>query len=318
MQSTSEFKIFYDKKLLTELNKVESKRKSILYSSFSIIAICVSLIPAIIWYLFLHDGEPHEFFYGGSLCASPLFFMIIYWARNRLVKNTSFYRLYKKNIIGAIIAHINPSLSYDNRKAISKKEYVKSGLFHVTKAADYVGDDHVSGKINEIDIEFSELVVKQKKDNDTSSKFNVQFQGIFFIAHLNESLPFNFVIEPINAEGKEPIVLINTLNDNFNSKFRIRLLAEAKEEDIQDYLSNKLLDSILNYSEQIHNGVYISFNYKEIFIGICHDKELFEPAIFSSNTSYDETFMHYKNLKFPISLIESIALNKELDYEVEN
>ena len=82
---------------------------------------------------------------------------------------------------------------------------------------------------------------------------------------------------------------------------------------ISKMITNELLNKILNFDNQFHNDIFISFIENSMYVAIAHDKDLFEPTVWTSNLNFDSTYQHFLDLYYPISIIESIAIHKSLE-----
>ncbi|MBC7387824.1 MAG: DUF3137 domain-containing protein [Opitutaceae bacterium] len=313
MKTDLDFKSFYHEQLLPELDVVEKKRFSILIQLAITSVIVLGFFGAyaytfaIIWQapLMLALYIPT---FGFVLLAAYKTFDII-------IKNTSFYDYFKKNIIFKTILYMNPAMRYDKKYFISKDQFFNSEIFKEEKVK-YKGDDYVVGNLEEdVTIEFSELHIKYvDKDLIKEKKTETMFLGIFYKARLPFIFPINFVIEPLNFSSEiEKGILYKTGIIEFDSKFQIRILKKNHDYNPSLVLTDEFLNGIVKFSEKFLNEVHISFVENNIYAAIHHDKELFEPLVFSSNKKFDLIHMHYQDLSFPINLIKNVIINQALE-----
>jgi hypothetical protein len=311
MNKLHNLKGFYDKELIPELEKIEQSRKSILVKMGILVAALVVIFPVSVYFIMQHVDKPSYILY-----FIPIFALMAvgaYMAFESLVKNTAYYQEFKIHVIYKLIHFVNPTLNYDKKQYISQREFFNSGFF-TKKPISMEGDDHVSGTIDTVKIEFSELKAKYKNDEDRKkygSKY--QFRGIFFVAECPKPFPADIVIEPKNIHGEAAGSALEIANSEFSASFQVRLLSEKQRQEAQQMLNNDFLKKIVNFKQQLHNDVFISFVYNKMYVAISHDKDLFEPNVMSSTINFDAIQVHFNDLYYPISVIEHFAAHKEFD-----
>lgn len=304
------FRDFYTTVLSTELDIVENKRRNILIQLMLVSIFTISFF-SIYFYTFIF----------ASIYPFLLYFYIptlilvgfgAYKTFNIIIKNTSFYNHFKDKVIFKTIGFINPNLKFDKKFFIDRDQFYNTEIFEKNHKVKYAGDDYVSGYIeDDVSIEFSELIVEYKDDkNKKDKKTNYLFKGILYKAKLPFIFPINFVIEPLNytTNHKEYYV---TDNSEFNKKFQIRILTKS-EYNPSLFLTSELLDNIVKFSEKSNFNIHLSFIDSHLHTAIHHDKDLFEPHVFSSNKRYDLIYTHYHDLNFPITLFQNILNNKQI------
>ena len=313
MKKDQEFKEFYTNVLSPELDIVEKKRKSILIQ-LAIAGVIVLGFFATYLYTFIFVSDYPILL---ALYIPTFAFVILaaYKTFDIIIKNTSFYNYFKDKVIFKTISFINPALQFDKKYFIDRDQFYSSEIFETHKVK-YTGDDYVSGNIEEdVTIEFSELNVKYT-DKATIKEKNSEylFRGILYKAKLPIIFPVNFVIEPIGySKPSAKGFLYKSGNLMFDNKFQIRLLNSTSDYNPSLFLTEAFLEGIVKFSNKYHNETHISFVDSFIFAAIHHDKELFEPQVFSGNKKFDLIHMHYQDLNFPISLIQNIIINQALE-----
>lgn len=310
MNKLQNLKSFYDKELIPELEKIEQSRKSIVFKMIGLV-IGLSIFFPVAAYFITRQVEPSYLFY-----FIPMFGLMavgVYMAFESLVKNTAYYQEFKLHVVHKLIHFLNPTLNYDKKQYISQREYFNSGFF-LKKPISMEGDDHVSGTIDNVKIEFSELKAKYKQEEDRKqygSKY--QFRGIFFVAECPKAFPADIVIEPKNIRGDAVGTPVVIGHEGFNSVFQVRLLSDKQKQEAQQMLNNEFMEKIIAFKQQFHNDLYISFVYNKMYVAIAHDKDLFEPNVMSSTINFDAIQVHFNDLYYPISIIEHFAAHREFD-----
>lgn len=310
MNKLHNLKSFYDKELVPELQNIEKSRKSILVKIGLLIAALAIFFPSAAYFIVTHS-EPIYILYFIPVfgLAAAGFYMMF----ESLIKNTSYYEEFKLHVINKLIHFINPTLHYDKKHFISQREYFNSGFFQ--KAPIFMdGDDHVSGTVDNVKIEFSELKAKFKsKDDRTKFGAKYQFRGIFFVAESPKPFPADVVIEPSKVKGAGVGQVLKLNNEQFNAYFQVRVLSEKQLHEAQQMFNEDFVSKIVAFKNQLHNDVYISFVYNKMYVAIAHDKDLFEPNVMTTSLNFDSIRVHFNDLYFPISIIEHFAAHKEFE-----
>jgi hypothetical protein len=300
MQREQDFKHFYKTEIIHSLVFTEKERKSIVFRIVLSIVLPIILIPLLIvlW------RTNHEDLYLVPalvlLIGSPIYI-------NKLFGDTLFYKNFKRKIIGKIIKYINPSLEYDNLQKVDDVEYDNSKFFENTNTIIY-GDDHVSGVLNEVRVEFSELLAEYKSEADKkeyNSKY--QFRGLFFLGEFRRNFQCEFVIKTSTLQfpGSNPSLVNNT---EFNKNFKIKV--NTKPENLPSVLTEGVIQILTELQTKIHNDFMVSFADNRLYLGIYHDEDLFEPTLFQSMNNLDKIKGYFDDLYFPLVFIEKIT--KEL------
>jgi hypothetical protein len=295
----ADFKTFYDTTLIRELEFIEKERKSLVVKIVTAIALATLVFPTLAFYLIVvKKSDPTELLY--FLPFIPMIAFAIYMALEPFIKSAIFYRHFKWKVINSIIQFINPSLNYDKRMFVPKHEYAHSSFFDDVSHVNFWGDDHVSGIFEKVKIEFSELKTKYQTKH---GKEAYQFRGIFFVGKFPAKFNVNIVISNKKQVGFVPT---ETDNRHFDDMFFIKVLS-GEPAEIKEFLAMDLLANIVEFYQQIHKDLYISFIDNKMYVGISHDKDLFEPQLWTTNTNFDFIYMHFNDLYFPISIIEHFA-----------
>ena len=317
MTKLNQLKTFYDNELLSKLQKLEGLRKRVIVQLvITIIAGAISF-PLIAMYLLqVVEDTVYLFMFIPLFGLLALMLYIIY---DSVYKNTAFYKQYKREVIYRLIKFINPSLHYDNRLFVSTNDFYKSGFFDKTIAVDFDGEEHISGLIDDVKIEFSELEVEFKNKSEigaNGSKF--MFRGIFFVAKAPKPFPADIVVIPKNAVAKAGLSAIETDNEAFNNYFQILLPRMEEEAYALEMLNSDFMNSLVKFKNELHNEVHISFAYDQIFIAIGHERNLFEPDLWKHAVGFEPVMRHFKDLYYPINLIEHFAAHKAIHIGDEN
>ena len=300
MLREQDFRHFYKSDITQSLVYTEKERKGIVTRIVLAIVLPIFLIPCLIvlW------RANHEDLYLVPalvlLIGSPIYI-------NKLFGDTQFYKNFKRKIIGKIIKYIIPTLEYDNLQKVDDVEYDNSKFFDNTNTIIY-GDDHVSGIMNDVRIEFSELLAEYKSESDKKEFGNkYQFRGLFFLGEFRRNFSCEFVVKTssLQLEGSNSALVSDA---EFNKQFKIKVF--SKPENLSQVLTNGVIKTIIELQTKIHNDFMVSFADNRLYLGIYHDEDLFEPTLFQTMNNYDKIKGYFDDLFYPIVFIEDVT--KEL------
>lgn len=295
-----EFKHFYNNDLIHSLEYTEKDRKSIVLQLILSGTLPLILVPT---FIFIYIETKQELFLIPAIIliiAPPIYI-------NYLLGNTIFYKNFKKKIIGKIIKYINPGLDYDNLNKVEGAEYDHSEFFSNKNTVVY-GDDHVSGKINNIDIQFSEFLAEfRSKEDQKAANNKYQFRGLLFVAEFERNFSSNIVLKTAGLPYGEHEEDFEIGNELFDKLFYIKTL--KGKDFIHSTLRKTIIDSLLSIQHDIHNEFMISFIDNKVYFGVYHDEDLFEPTIFQTMLNYDKIKGYFDDLFYPIIFLE--VLTKE-------
>lgn len=309
MRRTELLSNFYNTELLPVLKRLDSERRGLLYQLIGACALLVVLFVAVGYYVWTQvESNMIVFFLLPLVVFCSIGFYMLF---EGIFKNTGYYADYKHEVIHRLISLINPALHYDKKHHISHHEFDNSGFFP-HEAVDIYGDDHVSGVVNGVSIEFSELAARYKHSSDRKKHNNeYQFRGIFFVAEKDKPYPADLVIEPAGSHNHGIMVPVD--HAEFNALFQIRLPNNDYRAQAEAMLSQEFLNEVVAFKRHMHNPLLISFKYNKMYVGIVHDKDLLEPGLFSSVARFDHVQLHFNDLYVPINIIEHFAANMEAE-----
>ncbi len=306
MKRLEDFRIYYNHTIHPELLRLERKRKRLLILLFSSIFLLFAI-------LFLQ-------FYLNILAVS-LFLMIPFglYITFILYQIQRFKTTFKPHVVNLILDFIDDGLNfgtlkYNSKRFISKDRFLASKIF-VTEAPEYKGEDHISGKIGELDFEMCELTVKEF--SKVRNRLNYVFKGVFLHTTFNRPLRGEIIILPeefkqylsrsiksFNSKGG--VEIEGLLTEPFNEAF---MTYATRDANVAALLSEEMQDAIVEYREDSGKEIYVSFIGNDIYIGITEPKDILEPFIFSSNVSFDLVREFFEDIHVLLSIIEEFDRN---------
>ena len=231
-----------------------------------------------------------------------------------------FIQTFKPNIVNLILDFIGDTpnygmIRYDEKKFIKKSVFERSGIFS-SPMEYYIGEDYFSGKIGEMDFEFSELRVREV--SNVSNKLQEIFEGVFIHAQFNEQVEGRIIVWP----RKERQYLTRAIKDFnwskgknvdteiLNAIFREKFIVYATEDThVVGILTEPMQDDILRFLGDSDRKLYLSFIDREIFCAISEHKDLLEPHLFQSNLSFDLIREFYIDISRKLGVVRNFDQN---------
>ncbi len=306
MKRLEEFRIYYNHTIHPELMRLERKRKRLLLLLFA----SVFFFTAILFLQFyLH------------ILAISLFLMIPFgfYITFILYRIRRFKTTFKPHIVNLILDFIDDSLNfgtlkYHSKRFISKDRFLASKIFK-TEAPQYQGEDHISGKIGELDFEMCELDVREF--SKVRNRLNYVFKGVFMHTTFNRELRGEIIILPdafkqylsrtiksFNSSGG--VSIDDVMTERFDEYF---MTFATRDANVLALLSEDMQNAIVDFRINSGKELYFSFIGKDIYIGITEPKDILEPYIFKSNVSFELVREFFEDIHVLISIIEEFDKN---------
>lgn len=315
MKNYRDFREFYDKVLLPELQIIEADRKRILRIVIITLAVAASLILAAIL-LIPSDAEPFR-------VIVPILTGIAGLITISIVSKD--YRAeFKTRIISKITGFIDSGLVYTPGGRIPRSVFVNSRIFR--ESCDrYKGEDHFKGRIGKTDIEFSEVDAKQKNPSGKSgsnNQYSTFFKGIFVVAEFNKHFKTHTLVLPDTAEklfgsfgrnlqaasiGRGSLVRLE--NPLFEREFCVYGEDQVEARYI---LTPSMMERILAFKERWNTTVYLSFFDSKVYIAIRMSKNLFESRLYRSVVDYGFIEENLKFLELLTGIVDDLNLNTRI------
>ncbi len=318
MKNVDELESGYKKHLRKTLELLEQKRKRILIRT--IYVILSFLLPFMVPISVLIKETIADYLLAISLANVFIAFVVLLFGIN---SRKNYRKLYKKEIIGKIVKHINPDWNYASDMKVYMINFLKSEMF--PERYDWFdGDDFIWGKMDGSDFQFSEFHVKGKASTYNQKGLNSEkwlpiFNGLFMHAELKTSFKGKTFISPVSAEtvfGKDTTEnkgrykLVNLEENAFEDRFIVHSndVTEAKH-----ILNNIILQSILAFQNQYYNNpIKLSIIGSRVYFAIHSNKKLFEPKIWRSGVNFEDIgFMHHL-FQLTTLIITELNLNSRI------
>lgn len=309
MKSVSELTDFYYKNLFPTLEKLENSRKNLRYKII-IVALVYTLLCAAIAYAL---GNFYEFVIFAYIAIGAIIYKFLVH---------DYTHEFKMSVIKPLIHAIDSSLLYSSKTHVSDYYFQRSELFEKPDKLD--GNDYVKGRIDGINIQFSDIhAQKRHKNSKGRESWSTLFQGLFIVADFNKHFSGETVVLPDSAQSTFGDVIGHWLQSNNMARDELVKMDDPEFEkefvvystdqiEARYILSNSLMKKLLAFQQKSSHQVHISFVGTHIYMAISYNKDLFEPSIFHSLLDYKVAMEYVKTLHLAISVVEELKLNQKL------
>ncbi len=316
MNKYSNFREFYDKELLPDLEIIDHKRER---NNRRVLMILLMAAAAILLEVLLIPDT--------SNFPKPAPIIVTAFAGLILVGifSKSFRKEYKSKIIARIAGFTDESLVYSPDDGITRNKFVRSRIFPLS-CDKYSSEDLFRGKIGKTEIEFSEVTAKHRNTSDSGSsqknEYTIIFRGLFIIADFNKNFKTHTVVLPDTAEkmfGK----FGQTLQSISPGRGRLIRLEDPRFEkefcvfgddqvEARYILTPSLMERILNFKNKWKTRVYLSFLDSKVYIAISMNKDLFELRPFKRAANYAFIEENLRFLTLLTGVVDDLNLNTRI------
>jgi len=309
MKGISELTNFYYKNLFPTLEKLENDRKA-LRKKIIIIGVVYTIFTIFIVSIL-------KSYYNFIIFAYIALGAIIY---KFMVKD--YTHEFKQNIIKPLVNAIDNNLLYTHKKYVSEHLFNYSDLFSTPDRIN--GNDFVKGKINDINIQFSDIHAQKRYRNSKGREsWSTIFQGLFIVAEFNKNFTAQTVVLPDSAQSSFGNIIGNWLQSkNITRDELVKMDDPEFEKEFVVYstnqiearyiLSHSLMKRLLMFKRKSTHPLHISFIGSNIHLAIESNKDMFEPSIFSSLLDYKVAMEYVKTLHLTIGIVEELKLNQKI------
>jgi hypothetical protein len=309
LKSISELTDFYYKSLFPTLEKLEKDRRDLSHRIIMAGVILTSIAIVIAFAL----GAFYEFI----LIAYIILGTIIY----KFLAH-SYISEFKYSVIQPLVNAIDNSLEYSAPLHVSEYLFEGSNLF--SKPDRVRGNDYVKGRIDGINIEFSDLHAEMKTQNSKGKdNWVTLFKGLFIVAEFNKNFSSQTVVLPDSAQSVFGDLIGHWLQSNNvsrdelvkmdNPEFESAFVVYSNDQIEARYiLSHSLMEKLLSFKNKSTRPIHTSFRANHIYMAISYDKDLFEPSIFRSLLEHKVAMEYVKTLHLAVGIVEELKLNQKL------
>jgi hypothetical protein len=225
---------------------------------------------------------------------------------------------FKDIAMPAILDGFEMNFEYRKNYRIPEEEFRKCQIFQY-EAAEYYGEDYISGKIGKTTFELSELNVSKK---DSEKKSTILFHGWFIIADFNKNfkgktfvlpevggMSSGFLARTLMKFSPEEYQLAKLEDPEFESRFAVYTNDQIEARYI---LSPELMTHITELSATYSRDIHISFIDSKIYIGVTSYQNLFNPPFWNATSISDTVKLFIMQLMNCVNIIDTLNLNTRI------
>lgn len=303
MRTIEQLKSYYDTQMKEDLKSLERQRYWI---AFQIVAAQI-----LIWG-FSVAGAVTTTIMGltpGWIILFLLFGTAFSWVSwNYLKSNSDFHVKFKTKVIEKLLHFIDPSLHYVAYKHVSVQDFRYSSIFDA-KLKSFEGDDFVWGKVDDMDIQFSELEVEAANKKNPNKKPVMIFKGLFLVAQTDTAVQSEIIVLPKAQSNNEylnkNIKVVKMGNSEFDGMFEVRSSDESK---VKSIFTDKFMAHMIDFKKKSKHDIYFGFHGNRAYFATSLEKKLFEPHIFRSMDNFEMLREYFDDLIHAITIVEDLRL----------
>ncbi len=316
MKTISELTDFYYKTLYPVLQELEEDRKAVKKRVINISIVFSIVAFTLLAFLAKYINDLDFLFFIGIFYIAGLG-----WIYRYLI--TDYRSDFKQKVIAPLIEQIDKNLGYLPEMHVPLGNFNRSKLF-TTRPDRVSGNDYVRGKIDNIDIAFSDFhAEKRHKDSKGRESWETLFQGLFIISDFHKKFQGETIILPDSAQSLFGDLIGSWLQaHNFSRKELIKMDSPNFEKEFVVYgtdqvearyiLTPTLMQKLLNYKKRSKHPLYVSFIRGKIYMAIEYNDDMFEPSLFRSLLNYKIAMEYVATLHLAVGVVEELKLNQKL------
>ncbi len=310
MKSLSEITDFYYTDLHPILKELEKRRENV--KSRILMVFSIVLLIDFMVFSYLKDNLDWLVFVNIAILGFAYKFLKQDYAKE-----------FKDRVIGPLVDAISKNLNYSKDVHISEFKFINSQLFSVVPDK-IEGNDHISGDIDGVRIELSDIHAQKKHLNPKGSEgWSTIFQGLFIICEFNKKFSARTLVLPdiaqssfgnlvgswLQSHNSSRGELIKMDNPEFEKKF---VVYGSDQIEARYILTHSLMKRLLEFRKKSSKNILVSFVYSHIYIAIDYGRDLFEPSVFKSLLDYKVAMDYVQTLYLAIGIVEELKLNEKL------
>ena len=319
MKKFSEIIDYYYKELYPIVKELDKKREEVKKRTFWIFGVIFFTITLGV-FVYIKNSSQIDYF---NLAIFYAVFLVAIYGFVLKFLSKDYVQEFKQRVIKPLVKFIDPSLQYTTNAYIPRHIFEKSKI--ITSRIDrYSGNDNVTGLVDGVKIEFSDVLAEQEHTDSKGNKhYETLFQGMFLRAEFPKNFSARTVVLPDSAEKMFGSFLGKMLQSyNFsraelvkmdNPEFEKQFVVYATDQIEARYiLSHSMMERILVFRKKVGHDLSLSFVGGEMFVAVHYDKDTLEPAIYHSLLDYKIAKEYVETLFFAMGIVEELKLNQKL------
>lgn len=312
MTEQEDFEIFYEKKILPELDNLRYRAKQ------TGPWVVVGIISLMLVFITFFIGSENELNNTGVLVVIFIITGIVSFY-NYYKKKDDYEDEYKSGVIEEIIRYVSPGIIYKPREFMDEEFYEKSSLYRRCYSS-YNGGDYMEGTIDRVYFRCSEIFTYYGRSGRYGRAETPIFTGLFFVIPINkrfnggtyiwpagdEQIPDSIYTEYYRMMPMPDITLLDFNDAQFDNYFSAYTTYFSQAEEILSYEFRRQL-IILRQSLQVNFS--ISFVAGECFIAIPFDMDLLQPPP-NMDEIKEDIFYDYRMVQKIVNTVRCLDFKK--------
>jgi len=306
------FRLFYNQSIHPELLNMEQRRRRLmrllLLSGLMLVGVVVVQVYLSIFAITL-----------------ALLIPVGLWIAYLAFRVQVFFKEFKPRVVALLLDFIDNDVNfsfegYEPKGFIPTEKFLESRIF--TTCDDYFGEDLIRGQVRETPFEACELRVKEF--SEVRSQLDLVFSGIFLVADYQRWDMHGGVLGLPDAYRKYLSRSERAFHLEGGRRVREGILPEFEvffdtyatpEVRIKDVISEEFQKAILLFRQRFQEigrekEIYFSIIGDKIYLALRQDRDLLEPSLFKSNTSFEVVREFYEDLSLLLELVMEVdAMN---------
>lgn len=216
------------------------------------------------------------------------------------------YKKYYKNIVvSTILKKYFDDILYQHDKGLDAELIKNTNMMRMGNI--YNSNDYIEAKYKNVIFKSADVVMCKKDDDENK----VLFRGQWMIFEFNKN--FKSVVQVYEKSFQNSIsptlkrVILE--NENFNNRFRVYSKDSA---DAFYILTPQNMEKIQELNAKIPGALLLGFINNRLHIGLCNNKDLFEPSLFRKINLDNDSKKITNQLEIITSFIDILDLENDL------
>jgi hypothetical protein len=219
---------------------------------------------------------------------------------------------FKTKVMTRVAARFFPELKYRPSDHIERTLYHESQLFR-QELDTYTGNDYFTGRLGEVDFQFSELLCQYTTGSGKNRRTVTAFRGFFFVGDFHRDIYFRTLIQPDLAEsllgvlgrGLQRIGKGERLVDLENPEFEKLFVVTSDDQVEARYILTPLfMEKLCDFQARVGQNIHLCFVNGRMMLAIETDHDYFEPGLFGEILSRKDLMKFIDMLNLLISVAD--------------
>ena len=257
---------------------------------------------------------------------APLVFTAMFaamgWYGAQYLLTRQYTRDFKARVISRVVKHFGEDFSYMPTGGVSWYDYDASHLFK-RDLDKFHTEDHVRGRVGDVNIEFSELLAQYSTGSGKNRKTHTVFRGLWFVADFNKHFQHRTLVYPemgmvanwglgveVNNRYTPPVYsgfeLVKLEDPAFEKLFMVRAEDQIEARYI---LSTSLMARLTAFRQKTGREVYVAFSAGQVHVAISTPKNLLEPPVWRSLLDLGLMNEYLEDIEMALGIVKDLDLN---------